>query len=923
VPELAADGGSDQLTSLGEPGEQRDVATRPDTGSGQETGPGPETGSGHGPGEVTGKSPATHARQGKTPAVRRATANVGTALGPVGRALAPVGRTLAPVARGWRRVWPARTGVPGSARPTGVDAAGLALAQLTVLPAVLIVAWLVPGLPLLLGGSFLPVPMLLISVPLAAALTVNGLRAMPAVWPRLGGGDRPARAWTTWFGLLSTVAVVAALTAWQLREASQSVIVVRDAGTYLQAGYWIAQHGTLPIPDALKAFGGPHPGLSFTSIGFLAHGTSIYPAVTSGMPMLLAAGFWAHGLSGAGAVGPILGGLAALSFAGLVARLAGPQWAPAGALILGLSLPEQYISRSTLSETALQVVLFGGLCLLADSLIMRSATNLRGTGPATGSPGASGQGMIGQGMAGPAAARGPARATDASALSGAGPAADGTSVHDTVVLGPAGTSPESRAERLAELLRRLLTPADWVAWLTPQRALAGLAGLALGFGVLVSLDGLLYLLPVIPFCAILFIGRRPQATPFLSGFILGAVYGGVGTFLLDRPFADTVGPTVAIAGVAAVWLMALAVLIGQLTRLASVRRVVPRLLGRIPLRWLPELGALIAAAVLIGFAVRPYVQTVHGRQSAAVSDFIASLQRLQGLPVNPTRLYSEQTLYWVIWYIGLPTVLLGGFGIVLLVRRCLRALLTWRDPDRSWRIWGLPLAILCAGSAVVLWRPDIVPDQPWASRRLVVVALPTMIICALWAASWLAVRARTRGARPVTAVVVGLFCVTAMLVPTISTTFGFGLSHAGKSGGLQPVAQGMAMQRTGVGQIEAVTELCAQIPRKASVVIVDSVTAGQFAQLIRGMCGVPVGSMAGQPVAAVDRVLSGISAAGRKPILLASTVRRAAQFGGTPVRIMDLATTGDPHELIQLPTAPTSVRYVIWMTAPAASSFGA
>src|SRR4029077_5873862 len=127
--------------------------------------------------------------------------------------------------------------------------------------------------------------------------------------------------WTTWFGLLSTVAVVAGLTAWQLRESSESVIVLRNAGTYLQTGYWLAQHGSLPIPQMLAAFGGPHAGLTFGSIGFIAPGTAVGPAVTSGMPMLLAAGFWAHGVTGAGAVGPILGGLAALSFAGLVARL--------------------------------------------------------------------------------------------------------------------------------------------------------------------------------------------------------------------------------------------------------------------------------------------------------------------------------------------------------------------------------------------------------------------------------------------------------------------------------------------------------------------------------------------------------------------------------------------------------------------------
>ncbi len=83
-------------------------------------------------------------------------------------------------------------------------------------------------------------------------------------------------------------------------------------------------------------------------------------------------------------------------------------------------------------------------------------------------------------------------------------------------------------------------------------------------------------------------------------------------------------------------------------------------------------------------------------------------------------------------------MLLGAFGLALLVRRCLRALLTWQDPAGVWRAWGLPLAIICAGSAVVLWPPDIVPDQPWASRRLIVMAMPGLIIFALFAASWLA-----------------------------------------------------------------------------------------------------------------------------------------------------------------------------------------
>jgi hypothetical protein len=306
-----------------------------------------------------------------------------------------------------------------------------------------------------------------------------------------------------------------------------------------------------------------------------------------------------------------------------------------------------------------------------------------------------------------------------------------------------------------------------------------------------------------------------------------------------------------------------------------------------------------------------------------VSSFIKGLQRMQGLPVDPTRLYSEQTLYWVIWYIGLPTVLLGGIGIALLVRRCVRALLRWRDPAATWRVWGLPLAIICAGSATVLWQPDIIPDQPWASRRLVVMVIPGLIICGLWAAALLAGRARDRGARPATAAIAGLFCVAAMLVPTVSTTFGIGFSHRGKAGSLQPVAQGLALQRIGRGQVAAVASLCAQIPRNSSVVILSRPIALAFTQTIRGMCGVPVASMAGQSATAVGGVIRSIAAAGRKPVLLASRQAPLASYGGSPVRVLDLATSGDPHELTQLPTAPVPVHYVIWMTSAGTSGTGA
>src|SRR5262249_22105582 len=97
--------------------------------------------------------------------------------------------------------------------------------------------------------------------------------------------------------------------------------------------------------------------------------------------------------------------------------------------------------------------------------------------------------------------------------------------------------------------RRAMAPSRWGAWRAPQRAPAALAGLSLGFGLLISLGALVYLLAVIPFCCALFVGHRPQARAFPAGCFVGVCYGLLGCYLLDRPFLDSVGETVALAGV--------------------------------------------------------------------------------------------------------------------------------------------------------------------------------------------------------------------------------------------------------------------------------------------------------------------------------------------------------------------------------------
>lgn len=734
----------------------------------------------------------------------------------------------------------------GRGRPA--PAAGGVFAQLTDLPVILVMAWLLPGLPLLLAGSFVPAAMLLISVPLAVALVVYGLRRVPGRWPLAQRGAHPERRWAAWWGLAGTIAVAAGFGAWQLLVNSESVIVRRDPGTYLQSGYWVAQHGTLRIGESLAAFGGAHPGLSFSSIGFFPHGTAVVPSGVPGLPMLIAGGFWIHGLSAAAAISPVLGALAILAFGGLVGRLAGPQWAPAGALVLGFTLPEQYTSRSAFSEMLMQLLLIGGLCLLIDSLTMQSAG----------------------GDAGAAA-----------------------------------------------------LPRGWPRWLTPCRALAALAGLALGLSVLARVDALLYLLPAIPLTGVLVAGRRAQGPPFCLGLVVGTAYGLAGGYLGSRPYLDTLAWQLRLAGLIAAGLAVLTVAGVLLARWGRVRGRLRKVAGRRPLRWLPAAAGILSAAALIGFAIRPYVQTVRAHTNPATAAFVALLQRLEHLPVDPTRLYAEDTLYWVIWYVGAPAVLLGGLGLALLVRRTLRAMLTWQDVTGAARNWVFPLAIMGWGAAAVLWWPGTVPDQPWASRRLVPLVLPGMILGAIWATAWLVGRARERGAGNAAWSFVGACCVAALLVPTAVTAFGIGLTHSGKSGSLRLTADGLAHQQTNAGEMDAVRGLCGAIGAGATVVILDRRVAQQFTQVIRGMCGVPAGWMSDASAADVRGVLNGISSAGRRPVLLASRPSELAPYGSRALRALDLRTTQDPHTLTQPPTAPWPAHYVIWLAAPTVPSVGA
>jgi hypothetical protein len=816
------------------------------------------------------------------------------------------------------------------------EQAGHGFARLTVLPAVIVVAWLLPGLPLLLGGVFEPVPELLIAAPLATALAVNLLHRIPGQWPNDVADRARERGWPAAFGIAGTVAVAAGFIAWQLALNSPSVLAARMPGAYFQTGYWLAQHGSLPIPGSLAAFGGPRAGLHLASAGFATHGHDVLPAVTAGLPMLLAGGFWTSGTGGGAVMAPVLGGLAILSFAGLVGRLVGRRWAPAGALVLALTLPELYTSRDAFSETAVQVLLFGGLSLVIDALTVTGREPQR-------------ESLVGLDKAGPPAAARPPETKqftavrDAGDLASAGASDAGADETESAgspttplpaVEGSSAVPPAARpARRAAGRQAAFVSKLRGITWrglaarmqigLTAETMLAGLGGLALGLTSLLSLASLPYLIPAILVAGVFLATRRTVGVAFCLGMIVGSGYGIAAAYLLARPPTGPQTVPLKVIGLDAGGLVLLVVAVLLLMRVRRVRQLARDVVAMRPLRWLPWIASLAVIAGLAWLAVRPYLQIVRGVLGPGAASYVATLQRVAGLRVDPTRLYSEDTLYWVIWYAGIATVLLGGFGAAILTRRCLRDLLNWRDENGTALNWALPLAIVLVGGGAILWQPFTVPDQPWASRRLVPVVIPGLILLATWAAAWLTKRARERGAGVATAAVVGAFSVGAMLLPSVSTSFGFGLTHAGTRGGLQPTAGGLAQHSVGAHEVDAVRSLCSSIGRSSSVVIADQRVATVFSQVIRGMCGVPVAWVAAQaPVSTVQAVLAGIERSGRRAVLLGSSPQQVGAFGGTPMLIMKLITTQYPHELTQPPGAPWRARYMIWMASPGAPNAG-
>jgi hypothetical protein len=413
------------------------------------------------------------------------------------------------------------------------------------------------------------------------------------------------------------------------------------------------------------------------------------------------------------------------------------------------------------------------------------------------------------------------------------------------------------------------------------------SGLVLGGATLFRIDSVREAALVLPISAWLFVRHHAAGRPLMRGLSVGLLIGITVWLTLTPNYIAINGNSVILA--LALLLLCMVAALGVVVAATRGATVSAQLA-----KWVALTMAAGVAAGLMLLASRPLWWVSRGRNEGA-----ALGQRREGLPIDPTRLYYENSIEWTAWWVGWPTMALALVAAVYLTHR---AGLLALEPSRSMEAWAAPFVVLL-GSAILVWaRPGINPDHPWADRRLVLL-VPFVVALAVWMLVHLAGRINGYAGRWLV-LVTGLGLVAGPVA--ISTG-----DHA--------------TDRIGAGTYNAITTACDYFEPTDVVLTMDVTASFYWPQTIRGICRVPVlaiepgllRSQDGERRAEEIRVAVGDKLKGTPySLVLMSTDESAIERGpthGDGLHLFaDVVTTMNDSTVTVRPDDPQPVRWQLW-----------
>lgn len=418
------------------------------------------------------------------------------------------------------------------------------------------------------------------------------------------------------------------------------------------------------------------------------------------------------------------------------------------------------------------------------------------------------------------------------------------------------------------------------------------AGVASGATTLVRIDGGAYAMGALVGVAVAaaFTGSavRRRLIPFVvaQAALVAAGYASLARW--SYAYIDRLGDEARLLGAAYVMLVVVVLLWSATWSTGAGRRLLAVVEAR---RFLLARGAaLIVALTGVVLASRPLWMTAHRGTTDPNDEFASSVveafQRAEGYAIEPTRTYAESTVTWLSYYLTWPLLALAAVGLSLLTYRAVAA------KTESWVFLGAVLA----PSFLYLMRPQIVPDQLWAIRRLEPATLPGMAIAAGVGAWWIArlVERRWPSLRATAVSVAAIVVVAAPLTTYISIR-----PFADEP--IRAAAYTYVREQEGArAQIEALCAVAGDRP------VILAGTSSHYGSL-RVMCDVPVVLALEAPTPETLREATQVW--GEPPVVL--TMSPDWFWDTPPAPVVTSTTEQGAYALQHMPWA-TSVREFTW-----------